>query len=143
MRLTPATLLLSALSASALAGGTPTWDSTVGAPGIAGVVYDLCVFDDGSGGGPALYAGGAFNAAGGVPAFNLAKWDGTSWSAVGGGVNGAVHALCVYDDGSGGGPALYIGGNFTHIAGGEAPHLARWRGTTMEPVGGGVSRGVM
>jgi hypothetical protein len=34
------------------------------------------VFDDGSGGGPALYAGGVFTTAGGMPANNIAKWQG-------------------------------------------------------------------
>ena len=71
------------------------------------------VFDDGSG--PALYAGGGFTTAGGVPANSIAKWDGSSWSALGSGLSAHVMALAVFDDG--GGPALYAGGNFT-IAGG-------------------------
>src|SRR5215212_2614337 len=44
----------------------------------------MIVFDDGSG--PALYAGGAFTAAGGTNASRVARWDGTSWSALGSGI---------------------------------------------------------
>jgi len=37
-------------------------------------VNALMAFDDGAGGGPALYAGGQFTSAGGVAASNIAKW---------------------------------------------------------------------
>jgi len=37
-------------------------------------VFALATFDDGSGGGPALYAGGQFTTAGGVAANYIAKW---------------------------------------------------------------------
>src|SRR5215207_5437996 len=59
-----------------------TW-STLGAPGSGtnGPVATLQVFDDGSG--PALYAGGFFTSAGGIPAASIARWNGTSWSALG------------------------------------------------------------
>ena len=50
-----------------------------------GDVHALAVFDDG--GGPALYAGGDFTTAGGVAANRIAKWDGSSWSALGSGMN--------------------------------------------------------
>lgn len=43
-----------------------------GTPGVNGDVYALTVFDDGSGSGPALYAGGDFTLAGGVPANRIA-----------------------------------------------------------------------
>ena len=37
-----------------------------------------------------LYAGGGFTTAGGSAANYIAKWDGSSWSALGSGMNGAV-----------------------------------------------------
>jgi len=40
--------------------------------GMNNVVWALTVFDDGTG--PVLYAGGNFSAAGGVPAYRVAKW---------------------------------------------------------------------
>ena len=112
--------------------------SEVGIDGGGRRVLALAVFDDGQGGGPALYAGGDFTQAGGVPAANLARWNGHGWTAVGGGVNGAVRALAVYDDGGGGGPALYAGGDFT-AAGGAlvARGVARWNGAAWSALGGG------
>ena len=66
---------------------TWTW-SPVGA--LTGTnVYDLVVFDDGTG--PALYAGG--NLAG---MKNVVKWNGSTWTTVGQGLNNAVRDLLVY-----------------------------------------------
>lgn len=98
------------------------------------IVSALCVFDDGSG--PALYAGGRFTTAGGVPAVNLAKWDGSTWSPVGGGTNSNVHALTVHDDGSG--PALYAGGSFDAAGGIPANRIARWDGSDWSSLGAGI-----
>jgi trimeric autotransporter adhesin len=111
--------------------------------GIGGSLYatvhTLAAFDDGSGGGPALYAGGDFSTAGGAVAGNIARWDGSSWSSVGGGTDGPVRALAVFDDGTGGGPALYAGGEFTHAGGVAANSIARWDGTAWSALGSGMS----
>jgi hypothetical protein len=107
-----------------------TW-TPVGTGTMAGVGWTLEVIDDGSG--PALYAGGSFAAIGGVPASNLARWDGTAWSAVGGSSPVLeVRAITRFDDGTG--PALYVGGL------GNAPMngIARWDGTTWNPLGSGL-----
>src|SRR6185503_6833249 len=101
------------------AGGAPAnriakWDGSswenLGS-GVNGLtlpsVNVLAVFDDGNG--AALYVGGAFGFAGGLPCENLARWDGSSWSGLGTPPSGGyVHALTVFDDG--GGSALYAGG---------------------------------
>jgi hypothetical protein len=42
-----------------------------------------------------LYAGGNFTTAGGKPANRIAKWNGSSWSALGSGMNNLVWALAV------------------------------------------------
>jgi hypothetical protein len=111
----------------------PSW-SALGS-GIAGWVFSLSVFDDGSG--PALYAGGAFTTAGGVSANCIAKWNGTTWSALGSGINGGyVYALTVFDDGSG--PALYAGGIFTSAGGSAANSIAKWNGTSWSALGSGM-----
>lgn len=99
--------------------------------------HGLAVFDDG--GGPRLYFGGTFTSISGVPAKAIARWDGTTWSAVGNitnGTNGAwVHDLLVFDDGSG--AALYASGNFAITGpGGSSRAIARWRGTAWEPLPG-------
>jgi hypothetical protein len=105
-----------------------------------GTVKGLAVFDDGSG--PALYAGGLFTLAGGVSAPHMARWNGGSWSSVGGGVDHGVFALIVFDDG--GGPALYAGGNFTLVdwtigSGTPAPGIAKWNGTSWSALGTGMN----
>ncbi len=44
-----------------------------------------------------LYAGGRFSSAGGNAANNIAKWDGTTWSAAGSGLGADVFSLAVYN----------------------------------------------
>jgi len=66
-----------------------------------------------------LYAGGQFTTAGGVPANRIAKWDGSSWSALGSGMNSTVLALAVV------GSDLYAGGNFTSAGGKVSTYMAK------------------
>ncbi len=106
---------------------------------LSGTVYALTVFDDGGGAGPALYVGGSFDAAGGTPAARIAAWNGTSWSALGAGLSSPPYALTGFDDGSGGGPALYAGGSFYTAGGTTVNRIAKWDGMTWSPLDGGVS----
>jgi hypothetical protein len=77
--------------------------------------------------------------AGNVPANDIAKWDGTQWSALGSGTNGpSVTSLTVFDDGNG--PALYAGGTFTTAGGVPANGIAKWNGSEWSTVGDGVNR---
>jgi hypothetical protein len=85
------TLRVSPLALALGASCSPSWLPTFGGePGIEdGIttserVDALLVYDDG--GGPALYAGGLFDVTCGVVARNIAKRDGTRWSALGSGV---------------------------------------------------------
>lgn len=97
-------------------------------------VASLEVFDDGTG--PALYAGGLFDSAGGKKASNIAKWNGTDWSPVKGGVDGWVNCLrAVREKGV---PVLYAGGNFYSADGKPAEGIARWNGSEWSGVGGGL-----
>ena len=84
-------------------------------------VNALCVFDDCSG--PALYAGGAFGIAGGVAASSIARWSGSSWSALRDGLIDGVRALTLFDNGSG--PTLVAGGVFGASSSGDS-YVARW-----------------
>jgi hypothetical protein len=90
----------------------------------------MCVYDDGSG--PALFVAGSFDYAGIQLANNVAKWNGTTWEALGGGVTGGgppeVWALTVYDDGTA--PVLAVGGFFDHAGSVPANGLAFWHGPT-------------
>ncbi len=102
-------------------------------------VRSLGVYDDGRGVGTTLWVGGSFTTVGGLPADRLAVWDGASWSAFGTGANRSVEALCVYDDKQGGGPALYIGGEFKGAGGAPMRHIAKWEGVNWSAVGGGTN----
>src|SRR5438876_9781255 len=66
------------------------WISMGGIPGANGSVNAAVV--DGSGN---LYIGGSFTMVGEVFATNIARWNGSSWSALGAGMNGYVEALVV------------------------------------------------
>ena len=83
--------------------------------GTDAAVRSFAVFDDGHG--SALYLAGSFITAGDVQARSIARWNGTSWSPVGGGIGSEtfanVSALAVFDDGSG--SALYAGGQFLSL----------------------------
>jgi hypothetical protein len=98
-------------------------------------VRSLAVFDDGTG--PALYAGGDFALAGGIAASRVARWNGSAWSAVGGGTDGSVVALGVFDGGAG--PQLFAGGLFATAGGVPVAGVARWDGATWSPLGPGVT----
>jgi len=104
--------------------------------GIIGNIRAMAVFNDGSG--PAIYVAGAFTTVGGsTSASRIARWDGSSWSALSTGLNGEAYALAVHDDGSG--PALYVAGYFTSAGGVTAIHVARWNGTTWSALGSGLA----
>lgn len=121
------------------------WDGTAWAPLGGGItqtsgfaqVLTMTVFDDGSG--PALFVGGTFQFAGGAPAVRVAKWDGSSWSAVGAGFDSTVNELEVFDDGSG--PALYALGRFDNSGATPIAKIAKWNGSSWEQVGAGASGG--
>ena len=95
------------------------WSGIFQPPGIDYVARALAV--DGAGN---LYVGGEFTSAGGVAANNIAKWDGSAWSALGSGLGGSltgVWALVV--DGAGN---LYAGGTFGYVA--------KWDGNAWSPL---------
>jgi len=133
------------------ARGIARWDGTQwsglgtglnsGGSGLTRSAYALAVFDDG--GGPALYAGGDFINAGGTSARRVARWDGTSWSALGPGFDDLVSALVAHDDGLGGGPALYAGGQFTASGPTALANVARWDGAAWSPLGSGTNGSVL
>lgn len=134
-------------------GGVPMnriarWDGTAWWPlqdGVGGAssniaVYALTVHED------ALYVGGLFGSVGpgqSLVARNVARWDGSAWSAVGSGAgNGTdqwVSALASF------GGDLYVGGQFTQVNIGApiaASRIARWDGSNWSKVGSGIGNGV-
>lgn len=91
-----------------------------------------------------LVAGGSFDTAGGVPASRIARWNGTAWSDVGGGVNpggpgnwSVVYALLTLPNGD-----LVAGGRFATAGGTTANGIARWDGTTWSHLDSGFGGGL-
>ena len=83
--------------------------------------------------GSTLYAGGNFTTAGGSAANYIAQWNGSSWSALGSGMNGDVSALAVS------GSTLYAGGDFTTAGGSAANYIAQWNGSSWSALGSGMN----
>lgn len=86
--------------------GDEKWLAGLGVNGIHGVVNALAVDPAGN-----VYVGGEFSVAGNLMVHNIAKWNGTSWSSPGYGVNGEVKAL-LWDASR---SWLVVGGEFTAI----------------------------
>lgn len=76
-----------------------------------------------------LYVGGTFDTAGGSAAHNVARWNGSIWSNLGSGVNGAVYAITRHNS------VLYVGGGFTS----PAPYLAAFDGANWSGVGASLN----
>ncbi len=80
-----------------------------------------------------LVVAGSFSSIGGVPAMNVAQYDGTLWHQLGAGVLGDVSAMAVYNG------QLIIGGNSLSSPGGSLLHnVAVWDGVQWRPLGGGT-----
>lgn len=79
-----------------------------------------------------LYAGGSFTTAGFTTVNNIARWNGSTWSAMGG-MNHTVEALAVS------GTNLYAGGWFTMAGFTAANSIARWNGSSWSALGSGMS----
>ncbi|MCK5940824.1 MAG: hypothetical protein KAI24_02545 [Planctomycetes bacterium] len=82
-----------------------------------------------------VIVGGRFSSAGGGPAANLARWNGSNWSAVSSsGPNNVVESLAVTANGR-----LIVGGSFQFVGGILAPYVAAWDGTNWSALGGGLA----
>ncbi|HEX6790855.1 MAG TPA: hypothetical protein VF247_06065 [Candidatus Krumholzibacteria bacterium] len=106
-----------------------TW--TALGSGLNGSVNDLAVL------GTRLIAGGSFTQAGGLPAYSIAAWDGTSWSPFGSGLklgiyNATVNAIAAHNG------QLVAVGQFTEAGGVAVQNVALWDGTSWSALGAGL-----
>lgn len=122
-----------------LSGGVPVgrvakWTGSVwvpmGSPGgwdEWGSIADFATYDG------ALYICGDFvyDSPDG-PSF-VARYDGSDWVPLDGGVDSWVIAMTVYD------ASLFLGGGFTMAGGNSASGVVRWDGTTWSQMGSGVN----
>jgi hypothetical protein len=86
-----------------------------------------------------LFVAGSFDHAGGVPATNFAKWDGTRWSQIGSEILGlnAVSALAVH------GTDIYAYASVSYNGNGAVPGIMKWDGVQWTTVGSGTDGTVM
>jgi len=106
---------------SAVGTGTNAW------------IYSLVLDSSGN-----IYAGGIFATAGGVSANNIAKWNGSAWSALssgmsGGSEGGAIHKIMTDSSGN-----LYAGGSFDTAGGIATNNVAKWNGSSWTALGSGM-----
>jgi hypothetical protein len=85
-----------------------------------------------------LYAGGIFTNAGGISVSNVAKWNGTTWAAVGSGIPACTNTYNYYS-----GVSSFCIFNNQLYAGNCTNGVATWNGSSWLAVGGGVSSGTI
>ncbi len=141
---------LAALSTtgSALAQCQPTWDITIGNPGVNNGYAGPMAAWSGGGGGDTLYVGGSFTMVANQSIRGIGRWNPIThaWSPLGAGcysnfTNYFVAAAAPFNPGSG--ENLFVGGSFD-TAGGAAgtQHLAQWNGAAWSTLGGSPSGAV-
>lgn len=78
--------------------------------------------------GTKIYVGGAFSEIGGVPATNIAVWNGSQWKSVGTAHTCCINAIAVKNG------SVYVGGTSTRI-GGILATIDQWDGKTWNILG--------
>ncbi len=108
--------------------------SGIGAEGSASqkntYIYEILVI------GTDIYIGGQFRSIQNTRCNGIARWNGTSWNAVGTGVDGYLQALA-HD-----GTNLYAAGSFTTAGGTQARNVAMWNGSSWSALGNGLNSNV-
>ena len=80
-----------------------------------------------------VYIGGKFLIADSDTVNNIAKWNGTKWVSMGGGIKGSVYKIVAT------GNAVYVGGSFSKAGDISVNNIAKWDGTNWSSLGGGVN----
>lgn len=92
-------------------------------------VYGIKVAPNGN-----IYAAGKFTNAGGTAITNIAKYNGSAWSALGTAPNDVVLSLAIDQSGN-----VYAGGQFTSIGGVSAARVAKYSGSAWTAMGSGMT----
>lgn len=101
-------------------------------PAGAGVGLALVVGPDNI-----LYVGGGFTNAGGTTVNYIAKWDGSVFTALAGGMGNVVRSIAFGPNG-----LIYAGGDFTTAGGVSASRIAAWNGVGWASLGTGLNNSV-
>jgi hypothetical protein len=122
--------------AAALPAQTGSWSPDTAAPGLGGRVSAFTHWQS------ELYAGGSWFAAKGGVIRSVARWDGAAWRPVGTGLellvgwgpfaDATVRAMCEYQG------ELVVAGTFDRAGGVAANNIARWNGSTWQPLAQGL-----
>ena len=112
---------------------TSTWSALVrlgnNGVGTMGYVYTVAIDSINN-----VYIGGSFSSAGGISTNNIAKWDGSTWLAVGIGISNAVLSIAIDSSDN-----AYVSGFFDMINGVSGYKLiAKWNGSTWSKLGDGL-----
>ena len=106
-----------------------SWQSVYTSISVSGQVYAMQVYNG------ELYVGGDFFMINGMPVNRMAKYNGTTWSDVGGGIQGGlpkVFAMTVYNN------KLIVGGLLYQAGTIPANYIASWDGTQWDSLGAGT-----
>jgi len=119
-------LLVIALPASA---DNSLWDNQFGYAGVDpnSPVLDIALS------GSDVYIAGMFNNVTDVRVNRIARWDGTTWYSLQGGLSSVARSMCFV------GPLLYVAGNFATAGGTTVNNVAVWDGVSWSALGGGVT----
>ena len=119
------------------------WNGTSWLPlgsGITGAVppygcnvYALLAMPNGD-----VVVGGRFTTAGGQPASNIARWDGSAWRPLGAGLDGEVAALAAMPNGD-----IIAAGLFAVAGDATAGSIARWDGVRWHALSSGMDYAVL
>ena len=115
-------------SSATQSGCSDNWDTSFLINGADNGVYT--VVSDGAGN---VYVGGAFSSIQDIAASRIAKWNGTTWTALGSGLSGG-NVLDIAISGN----DVYAAGDFTTAGGAPANHIAKWNGTSWSAMGAGL-----
>jgi Immunoglobulin I-set domain len=141
------------MAEGAAARGVARWDGSawhaLNSTALNGSVFALCTWDpDGTGpAAPMLVLGGNFITAlpnGGGTLGRVAGWTGSAWATFANGLNGLVRAVTSWDpDGAGPmPPQLIAGGDFFMSGGADNNFVARWDGSSWQPLSTGTNGGL-
>jgi hypothetical protein len=119
------------------------YDSTAGTWSAIGTglngIGRVIVADRSTSSGITYYVGGSFTTAASVTVNRIARYNGTTFTAMGStGVNNTVNAMLLLDDG-----LLYVGGAFTTAGGVAAGYIAIWNGSSWQSLPTGPSSQVL
>lgn len=109
--------------ATGLSRGLARWDGTQWtSPGnVVGSIACMTLMTNGE-----LVVGGSFGSVGGVPANNVARWNGTAWAPLDAGTLGFVHTVCGLNNGG-----VAVGGSFARAGNFQLVNfIAQWRAST-------------